>query len=83
MFKLADIFSSSLLWTGFIILCSRFVWYTKAIWQAEGYNQVWCFIFGITPKQANRLDPQIRLLLEVTYEAIVDAGGQQVLHSYC
>jgi len=30
--------------------------------------------FGIAPKQANRTDPQIRLLLEVTYEAILDAG---------
>ena len=30
--------------------------------------------FGISPKQANRLDPQIRLLLEVAYEAILDAG---------
>ncbi|XP_014669584.1 PREDICTED: fatty acid synthase-like [Priapulus caudatus] len=30
--------------------------------------------FGISPKQAERMDPQIRILLEVTYEAIVDAG---------
>ncbi|CAJ0959176.1 unnamed protein product, partial [Mesorhabditis belari] len=30
--------------------------------------------FGITPKQANFLDPQVRLLLEVTWEAMVDAG---------
>ena len=30
--------------------------------------------FGIAPKQVDSLDPQIRLLLEVSYEAIVDAG---------
>ncbi|XP_014669962.1 PREDICTED: fatty acid synthase-like, partial [Priapulus caudatus] len=30
--------------------------------------------FGISPKQAERMDPQCRILLEVTYEAIVDAG---------
>ncbi|KAM6175935.1 fatty acid synthase [Erethizon dorsatum] len=30
--------------------------------------------FGVHPKQAHTMDPQIRLLLEVTYEAIVDAG---------
>ena len=31
--------------------------------------------FGVHPKQAHNMDPQLRLLLEVTYEAIVDAGG--------
>ncbi|XP_013390789.1 fatty acid synthase isoform X1 [Lingula anatina] len=30
--------------------------------------------FGVNPKQANTMDPQMRLLLEVTYEALVDAG---------
>ncbi|XP_059765124.1 fatty acid synthase [Balaenoptera ricei] len=30
--------------------------------------------FGVHPKQANTMDPQLRLLLEVTYEAIVDGG---------
>jgi fatty acid synthase len=30
--------------------------------------------FGIVPKQANCMDPQLRMLLEVAYEAIVDAG---------
>lgn len=30
--------------------------------------------FGVHPKQAHTMDPQLRLLLEVTYEAIVDAG---------
>jgi fatty acid synthase, animal type len=31
-------------------------------------------MFGVNPKQANRMDPQLRMLSEVTYEAIVDAG---------
>jgi len=30
--------------------------------------------FGVTPKQANVMDPQLRILLEVSYEAILDAG---------
>ena len=30
--------------------------------------------FGVHPKQANSMDPQLRMLMEVTYEAIVDAG---------
>ncbi|XP_012511898.1 PREDICTED: fatty acid synthase [Propithecus coquereli] len=30
--------------------------------------------FGVHPKQAHTMDPQLRMLLEVTYEAIVDGG---------
>lgn len=30
--------------------------------------------FGVHAKQADVMDPQLRLLLEATYEAIVDAG---------
>ena len=30
--------------------------------------------FGVHPKQANGMDPQLRMLLEVTYEALLDAG---------
>ncbi|CAN9508637.1 unnamed protein product [Ophioblennius macclurei] len=30
--------------------------------------------FGVHPKQANTMDPQLRLMLETTYEAIVDGG---------
>lgn len=30
--------------------------------------------FGIPPKQIRSMDPQCRLLIEVAYEAIVDAG---------
>ncbi|KAL1477474.1 hypothetical protein MTO96_035709, partial [Rhipicephalus appendiculatus] len=31
-------------------------------------------MFGVNPKQAHLMDPQIRLLLEASYEAIMDAG---------
>ncbi|KFU85956.1 Fatty acid synthase [Chaetura pelagica] len=30
--------------------------------------------FGVHPKQAHTMDPQLRMLLEVSYEAILDAG---------
>lgn len=30
--------------------------------------------FGVHSKQANTMDPQIRMFLETTYEALVDAG---------
>ncbi|XP_029454886.1 fatty acid synthase [Rhinatrema bivittatum] len=30
--------------------------------------------FGVHPKQAHTMDPQLRLLLEISYEAIVDGG---------
>lgn len=30
--------------------------------------------FGVHAKQANAMDPQLRMLLEVTYEALVDSG---------
>lgn len=30
--------------------------------------------FGVHAKQAHVMDPQLRMLLELTYEAIVDAG---------
>ncbi|ELU07161.1 hypothetical protein CAPTEDRAFT_216526 [Capitella teleta] len=31
--------------------------------------------FGVHPKQAKVMDPQLRLLLEVTHEAIIDSGS--------
>nr|XP_018912187.1 PREDICTED: fatty acid synthase-like [Bemisia tabaci] len=30
--------------------------------------------FGVHPKQASVMDPQLRILLELTYESIIDAG---------
>lgn len=32
--------------------------------------------FTVHPKQAHTMDPQLRLLLEVSYEAILDGGKQ-------
>ena len=32
-------------------------------------------MFGVHPKQAHAMDPQLRMLLEVVYEAIADAGS--------
>ena len=31
--------------------------------------------FGLTPRQAHQLDPQMRLLMEAAFEAIIDAGN--------
>ena len=31
--------------------------------------------FGVHPKQATYMDPQLRILMELAYEAIIDAGG--------
>jgi len=36
--------------------------------------------FGVYPKQTNRMDPQLRILLEVTYEAILDAGWSTIFY---
>lgn len=39
--------------------------------------------FGVHAKQAHLMDPQLRMFLETTYEAIVDAGyDPQVLRGY-
>lgn len=34
--------------------------------------------FGITPKQADMMDPQMRVLIECTHEALVDAGEELI-----
>ena len=31
--------------------------------------------FSVHAKQANKMDPQLRILLELTYEALIDAGN--------
>ncbi|KAF3854077.1 hypothetical protein F7725_014765 [Dissostichus mawsoni] len=33
--------------------------------------------FGVHPKQANTMDPQLRLMLEIAYESIVDGGEEK------
>jgi acyl transferase domain-containing protein len=38
--------------------------------------------FGVNYKQAHTMDPLCRLLLERTYEAIVDAGQQFYMSSF-
>lgn len=42
----------------------------------EDISQFDPLFFGISPREAENLDPQQRFLLEVTYEAIEDAGLQ-------
>lgn len=37
--------------------------------------------FGIPPKQADAMEPQLRMLLEVAYESIVDAGEYKLCAS--
>lgn len=39
--------------------------------------------FGVHAKQAEVMDPQLRLLLESTYECIVDAGKLMFIYSLC
>jgi len=39
--------------------------------------------FGVHPKQANAMDPQLRMLLEVTYEALLDAGDTVFVLELC
>ena len=34
--------------------------------------------FGIPPKQAHVMDPGLRILMEVSYEAILDAGNNEI-----
>ena len=35
--------------------------------------------FHVSPKQAEKMDPGLRMLLEVSYEALLDAG-ENALH---
>lgn len=50
----------------------------EAVTKIGTVNGLWKFdstFFGVHPKLADRLDPQIRIMLESTYEAFVDAGA--------
>jgi len=51
--------------------------------KVKNYEKMDAAFFGVTPKQANVMDPQLRLLLEVAYEAILDSGyNPQSLKGY-
>ena len=39
--------------------------------------------FNVNPKQADVLDPLLRLLMEVVYEAVVDSGWLNHISSLC
>ena len=39
--------------------------------------------FGVHAKQAHMMDPQLRMMLELTYEALVDAGTIITVICYC
>ena len=57
-------------------------------WQSENYPERFGFLtcldrfdasfFNMTPQLAHQADPQVRLLLEVTFEAMLDAGKSKV-----
>ena len=70
--------------TGFLTTRLIFLRSALVISELKGATRKWGLLqnldrfdatfFGIPPKQANLMDPQLRFLLEATYEALIDAG---------
>ena len=56
------------------ITCSGMYGTPKRFGKIKDLSKFDASFFNLHPKQVDRMDPQIRLLMEVAYEAIVDAG---------
>jgi hypothetical protein len=65
-----------------IIFCIDHPTFPKRAGKVPNVTKFDASFFGINYKQAHIMDPLCRLLLERTYEAIVDAG-QQLYVPFC
>ena len=64
--------------TGRPIFCGSGMYGTsKRFGKIKDLSKFDAYFFGLHPKQTDRMDPQIRIMMEVVYEAIVDAGQQR------
>jgi hypothetical protein len=66
----------------YVIFCIDHPKLPKRIGKLPNVTKFDASFFGINYKQAHIMDPLCRLLLERTYEAIVDAG-QQLYIQFC
>ncbi|MFI0351075.1 beta-ketoacyl synthase N-terminal-like domain-containing protein [Actinomadura sp. 9N407] len=48
--------------------------YIKVASLLDGFHQFEPALFGITPREAEAMDPQVRVLLEICHDALQDAG---------
>ncbi|MGP4022515.1 SDR family NAD(P)-dependent oxidoreductase [Actinomadura sp. 3N407] len=48
--------------------------YVKVAAQIDDFHRFEPALFGITPREAEAMDPQIRVLLEISHDALHDAG---------
>lgn len=71
--------SSSILQNSFLIDYTEFLGLPKGSGMLKDVSRFDASYFGMLPKQVNKTDPQLRILLEVAYEAIVDAGKETTL----
>mgnify|MGYP003691594859 CR=1 FL=1 len=63
-----------------IYFCTGLFGLPKRSGKLKTINKFDATFFGVHPKQADSMDPQLRMLLEVTYEAIVDSGKRIQLY---